>query len=107
VVGIAELRVGDQRLLVVAALAPLLERSAGKGDRLASGVPVEIVVDDELIFVPILAKQRPVPEINDVALERETDMRLHARTGDLFLAGQREDVVPDHVLLAVVLVEAA
>ena len=52
-------------------------------------------------------EERALVPVDDVALEAEALVVFHAWALDLGIAAEGEDVVPDRVLLAVVLVEAA
>ncbi len=107
---VPEERVGDERPGVLPLLLPVREALAREVDGLPRAVPVEVVFHRELVVTPVPAQQRRlrgVLPVDDVALEGERQVRLDAGALDLPLEAEGEDVVADHVLPAVVLVEAS
>ena len=71
---IDEFRVDDQRALVLVPLClPLLQRqAASKAHGLAGAVPINVLLQLEVIVAPVAAQQRPVVvPVDDVPLEDE------------------------------------
>src|SRR5438132_13340420 len=94
-------------MLILPLRPPLHERHPCKLNRLAIRSPIEIVIEEEFFIPPLRAQQWAGFPIDDVVLECERPMRLHARSLNLLLFGEREDVIADNVLLAVMLMESA
>src|SRR6266478_7320228 len=101
------MRVGDPGIPIHPRLAPLIPGLAGKANLAGAGVPVNIVIKRDILLLPIAGKEIATIPVNDVPLESEAQMILDARPLDLRIAAEREDVVTDDVLLAVVLVKPA
>ena len=107
VLGIHEQRIGDDGVLVIAEFLPSLEIHAGEGHGISRRVEVAVVVDLGPDAIPGTAKQGTGLPVHDVVLEREGKMVFDPSRRDLRVLAADQDVVADHVLFAVVLVEAA
>ena len=109
--GVHEERVGDDGAEVLALLLPFCERELLVGERHRPGrdVPIEVILIEEIggRAGPVTAEQLAALEDDDVLLEGEGQVLLGAAALDLIFLGEGEDVVPDDVVLAVVLMEAA
>ena len=106
-----EERIGDGGTDVLAALLPVGQREFLLSERHRPGgvVPEEVILIQEVRgrAAPVAAEQLAAVEDDDVLFEAEGAVLFGAATLDLIFLGEGEDVVPDDVLLAVVLVEAA
>src|SRR5437899_3296135 len=60
-----------------------------------------------MVVLPFAPEQGAGIEINDVGFEAEAEVRLDARVLELMVARKGKHVVPNHVRLPVVLVEAS
>ncbi len=105
---IDELRGGDPRMPILpGSLLPIAQARSGKRDRLTARLEVQVMVEPEVGARPVTGQQWPIVPVDDVALESEREMRLGACPHDLAIPAEREDIVPQHVLPAVMLVIAA
>jgi hypothetical protein len=109
VVGIDELGIGDARMFVKAERLPGREIAGRELGRRAAGIPVQVTVQRNAVGAarPDVAQEFPSAVVNDVALECERAVRLVSRSHDLRVAAEREDVVPNDIVAAIVLMESA
>ncbi len=98
----------DQRIGVLPLFLPLLKRLAGKTDRPAARIPIDVVVHTVLIAGPIGAKKSSLFEIDDVVIEREGEVIFHPRSNHLTLLREGEKTLVSYMVsLTIVLVKAA
>jgi hypothetical protein len=106
--GIHEAGIGHHGFKVMPGPAPILELHPEAIDLSSVRPPIEVPFGIDVSF-PLRSaapEQALVPQ-HDIAGEVEGHMRLRPRELELLIAGEGEDVVPDHVLLPVVLVIAS
>ena len=72
-----------------------------------AGVEVEVPIHEVVVVRPVAGQQRAGVEIDYVGHEAEAAVRLRAGALNLVVMRESEDVVPDDVGLAIVLVEPA
>jgi len=110
--GIAQPGIGDDGIPVETAGAPAFPGILGetvRGDVGAeAGVPVEVGIHDETVGVtgPVAAEEGSLVVDDDVAGEAEGAMGFVAGAHDLMTLVEGEQVVPDDVVAAVMLVES-
>src|SRR6266496_4272604 len=71
-----------------------------------ASVPIDIVVHDKTVVLPSAAQQRPGSEIDDVVRKEKGEVLFLARAHELVFRAERENVVANDVLAAVMLVKA-
>src|SRR5207247_9478668 len=101
--------VRDQRMLILAALLPLIERPQAKAEGLrASSAHFEIKVMVEAVVpvFPISVEEAAVFPKDHVSLESKARVWLVAAAANLGRFTEGEGVVPNRALAAVSLVEA-
>ena len=104
---IDETRIRDLRAFFVSLRLPGRQRLARELDRLVPGLPVEVVAGHEVQLVPRAGQQRARFPINDVLFQRERQMIFEPRGLDLLFLALGKDIVSQHVVFAVVLMETA
>ena len=104
---IDKLRIDHQRALLVPLGPPLRQRLAGEVDRLARRLPEEVIAADEAELIPRPGQELAGVPVDKVVLQRERQVVLDSRGLDLLLLAEGQDIVPEDVLLAIVLMEAA
>ena len=86
---------------------PLVKRNPLEVSRLTAGAPVNVVIHVEMIVRPTAAKQRAAVEVDDVPIKLKRTVTLFARAHDLRVLRERNNVVPDDVVPAVMLMITA
>src|SRR5205085_2123473 len=99
----------ENRISIMTSLAPLFQRTVTEchSFRVWPRIEIDIPVDHKVRSRPIARQQRTRIEIDNVRCKTETDMRLIARSLKLLIASKSEDVVPNHIRLAVMLMKSA
>ncbi len=92
---------------VLPALLPFHQGVSSKLNRLPAGLPVKVVVEQELAVAPRTVKEFAFFLIHDVAFEGEAAVSFFPRAPELRLFAKSENVIADNILAPIVLMEAA
>src|SRR5437667_3173540 len=96
-------------MLIMSALPPFVQRSSGKLHRARGsgrpGIEIEVVIRPVMVVRPIAAEQIAGVEINNVVREDKGNVFFLARSRDLVLRAESEDIVANVIPAAIVLVE--